>query len=186
MKTFLLLLPALTLMNSPQPGSEKPESIRETLNKVEWRSLINEEKGTSSTKEDTIILSKAERQAVIQRASTIDKSTTEKFHKLLDAWCKEINTNPEMALSSNTKAYTTLPKFKELTAMGKGIIPLIMKELLDEKKFYLLELYDALQENPQLKVAYNDKDATFLRGEQDRAKSTIRMWLKGNKITSAK
>ena len=36
--------------------------------------------------------------------------------------------------------------YKEMQAMGKNIIPLIMEKLLDEDNFFLLPLYDAMNE----------------------------------------
>lgn len=75
-----------------------------------------------------------------------------KFDSLFNAWEKEIHNNPKAQLSSSTRAYTILPQFKELKAMGKKIIPCIIEQFeKDNNTFFALPLYDELQDNDSLK-----------------------------------
>lgn len=83
-----------------------------------------------------------------------------------------------MLISSDTKDYAKLPEFAKLKAMGKDIIPLIMKELLNENNFYLLPLYDAIQDDSLQRVVLDTNSTEILGGEQYRAKKTIQLWLK--------
>lgn len=121
--------------------------------------------------------SDAEKQAVIDKAANINCEVKTKFNDLFNSWNEEISINPQTKYSSSTLAYTTLPQFKEMQAMGKNIIPLIMEKLLDEDNFFLLPLYDAIQTDSQLKISYKKGDAKILEGEQNKAKRTVRLWL---------
>ena len=131
----------------------------------------------SQIAQDDIELTNAEKQAVLNKASKIKPAIKAQFNNLFEAWDKEISTNPKTKYSSSTKAYTILPQFKEMQAMGKIIIPLIMEKLLDDQNFFLLPLYDAIQKDSRLKVNYKEGDVKILEGEQNRAKRTIRIWL---------
>lgn len=142
-------------------------------------SVSKEEKSLFQTSK--ITLSSAEKQAVIEAASKVSSSIRERFQTLLTAWNNAIKTNPAMLISSDTKDYTKLPEFAPLKAMGKGIIPLIMKELLNENNFYLLPLYDAIQEDSLQRIVLDTNSAEILGGEQYRAKKTIQLWLKNNR-----
>ena len=127
--------------------------------------------------QEDIELSDAEKQAVIDKAANINCEVKTKFNDLFNSWNEEISINPQTKYSSSTLAYTTLPQFKEMQAMGKNIIPLIMEKLLDEDNFFLLPLYDAIQTDSQLKISYKKGDAKILEGEQNKAKRTVRLWL---------
>ena len=121
-----------------------------------------------------------EEQAQLMRekyGANINCEVKTKFNDLFNSWNEEISINPQTKYSSSTLAYTTLPQFKEMQAMGKNIIPLIMEKLLDEDNFFLLPLYDAIQTDSQLKISYKKGDAKILEGEQNKAKRTVRLWL---------
>ena len=107
-----------------------------------------------------------------------DILTTEdiaKFDSLFNAWEKEIHNNPKAQLSSSTRAYTILPQFKELKAMGKKIIPCIIEQFeKDNNTFFALPLYDELQDNDSLKshreISEQDKVARLCRNSENRKK----------------
>lgn len=124
-----------------------------------------------------IELTQQEKDFVTAKAKPINSATKEKYDALVAAWHKNIMTNSETMFSSDTKTYTILPEFKELKNMGQTIIPLVLESLLTQDNFYLLTLYDALQENKDL-VASNGENSPYkLESEQNRAKRTIRMWV---------
>ena len=81
-------------------------------------------------------------------------------------------------LSSSTQDSKELEEYPQLLAMGKEILPLVVEKLLDEKNFVGLVLYDELQDNPDYKIAYDYKDSTWLEGEANRAKRTVKLWVK--------
>ena len=119
-----------------------------------------------------IQLSVQEKEAVIKSAKKVKDSTVRTFNSLFNEWTKEIRTNPLMQLSSNTFDYAKCPQFEQLKSMCTEIIPLIVDKMLDRDKFFSLVLYDAIQNNDELKVSRK-----FCGSEQDRAKRTIRVWL---------
>lgn len=86
-----------------------------------------------------------------------------KFDSLFNAWEKEIHNNPKAQLSSSTRAYTILPQFKELKAMGKKIIPCIIEQFeKGNNTFFALPLYDELQDNDSLKShRYGEINSNF-------------------------
>lgn len=127
--------------------------------------------------QDDIELSDAEKQAVIDKAAKIAPDVKIQFNNLFNAWNEEISINPKTKYSSSTLTYAILPQFKEMQAMGKNIIPLIMEKLLDENNFFLLPLYDAIQSDTQLKISYRKGDVKILEGEQNKAKRIVRLWL---------
>ena len=103
-----------------------------------------------------------------------------KFDSLFNAWEKEIHNNPKAQLSSSTRAYTILPQFKELKAMGKKIIPCIIEQFeKDNNTFFALPLYDELQDNDSLKshreTSEQDKVSEIVQKfrEQEKRKKLI-------------
>lgn len=87
-----------------------------------------------------------------QKSDILTKEVIVQFDSLFNAWEKEIDKNLKTRFSSNTRTYTTLPQFKELKAMGKKIIPCIIKKFeKGESTFFALPLYDELQDNDSLK-----------------------------------
>lgn len=117
-------------------------------------------------------LSKAEKQLVAKEAKQVDAATKKNFNRLAKAWRKQIASTPEAIVSSSTQRYTTLPAFAELQAMGKQILPLVVKELLDEDQYFFLTLYDALQADDTLKCKETGS-------EQEKTLKTIRLWMNG-------
>ena len=121
-----------------------------------------------------------------QNTEKSDILTTEdiaKFDSLFNAWEKEIHNNPKAQLSSSTHAYTILPQFKELKAMGKKIIPCIIEQFeKDNNTFFALPLYDELQDNDSLKshreTSEQDKVSEIVQKFREQEKR--KMWEEAN------
>ena len=121
-----------------------------------------------------------------QNTEKSDILTTEdiaKFDSLFNAWEKEIHNNPKAQLSSSTRAYTILPQFKELKAMGKKIIPCIIEQFeKDNNTFFALPLYDELQDNDSLKshreTSEQDKVSEIVQKFREQEKR--KMWEEAN------
>ena len=120
-----------------------------------------------------------------------DILTTEdiaKFDSLFNAWEKEIHNNPKAQLSSSTRAYTILPQFKELKAMGKKIIPCIIEQFeKDNNTFFALPLYDELQDNDSLKshreTSEQDKVSEIVQKFREQEKR--KMWEEANRYKTS-
>ena len=72
---------------------------------------------------------------------------------------------------SDTAAFTALPEFADLVALGSGIVPLVVAQLGEEEGFFLLEVLDALE--PGLTAIDYDP----LSGQQSLARLVARAWL---------
>ena len=111
-----------------------------------------------------------------------------KFDSLFNAWEKEIHNNPKAQLSSSTRAYTILPQFKELKAMGKKIIPCIIEQFeKDNNTFFALPLYDELQDNDSLKshreTSEQDKVSEIVQKFREQEKR--KMWEEANRYKTS-
>jgi hypothetical protein len=78
---------------------------------------------------------------------------------------------PDILVSSNSKAVRNSEEFRVLVALGLRILPLVVSKLLQPEEFFALQLYDVLQEQPEL------RDEHWELGEQRRALATARRWL---------
>ena len=125
-----------------------------------------------------IQLSTIEVDAVTKAVKKVKASTVNNFNKLFEEWTEEIKSNSLTKYSSNTRDYAKLPQFEQMKAMGTEIIPLILEKMLNEKHFAILVLYDTIQNNDKMKISYKNGDIEILEGEQNRARRTIRIWLK--------
>ena len=66
--------------------------------------------------------------------------------------------------------------------MGEQIIPLIMERLINPSDFYLLVLYEAVQNDSNQKITYKNGDFHILEGEQNRAIRCVKKWLEQNEL----
>ena len=118
-----------------------------------------------------------------EKSDILTKEDIAKFDSLFNAWEKEIHNNPKAQLSSSTRAYTILPQFKELKAMGKKIIPCIIEQFeKDNNTFFALPLYDELQDNDSLKshreTSEQDKVSEIVQKFREQEKR--KMWEEAN------
>lgn len=79
---------------------------------------------------------------------------------------------PDILVSSNPKVVRNNNEFRALSALGPRILPLVVDKLLQPDEFFALQLYDVLQDRPELR-----EDEHRDLGEQQRALATARRWL---------
>jgi hypothetical protein len=78
---------------------------------------------------------------------------------------------PDILISSNSKAVRNSEEFRALVSLGPRILPRVVDKLLQPEEFFALQLYDVLQDRPEL------RDDGWDLGEQRRALATARRWL---------
>lgn len=133
--------------------------------------------GMGMEKEDSYVITQAEKEIIAYEVEKV-AGFQEKFDSLFNQWLENWKTNPETMFSSSTLDAKKLEEYPQLLAMGKEIIPLLMEKLLDENNFVGLVLYDDLQDNPDYKIVYDYEGTDWLEGEVNRAKRTIKLWIK--------
>ena len=119
-----------------------------------------------------------EKQIIQQKCLSINKGKKQQSDTLFNQWIKNWETNPETMFSNDTQDAKQLEEYPQLLAMGKEILPLVVEQLLDEKNFVGLVLYDELQDNPDCKIVYDYIDPIWMEGEANRAKRTVKLWVK--------
>lgn len=82
--------------------------------------------------------------------------------------------NCAQSFSSNTYQYTLIDGFQQLEDMGDSILHLVVKEMIEERNFLLLMLYEKIQKDPKLHVDYDYP----LEAEQSRARRAVHLYLK--------
>ena len=85
-----------------------------------------------------------------------------------------------LSSSSDPYARTKTAGYREMTAMGKEIIPLLVNKLMDESNFLALPAYENLA-GKRLSIAIDSKDEKVLEGEQGRAYRTVKLFLGSRK-----
>jgi len=108
---------------------------------------------------------------------TVSKDQKTEFEAAYQAWLNAID--EKLALSSDTRDGAALPEFGVLVEMGERIVPLLIELMArnPRENFRALVVYDALIDEPTMKVAYSDDDAHLFEGEPARAARTVKMWL---------
>ena len=124
---------------------------------------------------DTLTMSDKEK--IKKLASQVPDSIRSRFSILVDKWNFAIDHNPKTRYSASTYSYAGLPEFNSLKSMGEQIIPLIMERLINPSDFYLLVLYEAVQNDSNQKITYKNGDFHILEGEQNRAIRCVKKWL---------
>ena len=123
-------------------------------------------------------LTTSDKEKITELASQVPDSIKNRFAILVDKWNFAIDHNPMTLYSASTYSYAKLPEFIPLQLMGKQIIPLIMERLMNPSNFYLLVLYEAVQESDKQVITYKNDDTNVLEGEQNRAIRCVKKWLK--------
>jgi hypothetical protein len=85
---------------------------------------------------------------------------------------KKTFARPDIVVNSDSKAVRNSKEFATLVSLGPGILPLIVDKLLQPDQFFALQVYDVLQDRPELR-----EDEHLDLGEQQRALATARRWL---------
>lgn len=97
------------------------------------------------------------------------------FDKRFSAWKKIWHTGSH-ASSSDPYTRTKTAEYRELKALGKVILPLLVKKLMDENNFLALPAFEELAEK-KFTIRINPKDEKVLEGEQGRTFRTVKKYL---------
>ena len=97
------------------------------------------------------------------------------FERKFSAWKKIWHTGSH-AFSSDPYTRTKTAEYRELVALGKEILPLLVNKLLDENNFLALPAFEALA-GKKLIIAVDAADEKVLEGEQGRAFRTVKNWI---------
>lgn len=117
----------------------------------------------------------ADEYAKIQRkVRNLPINTQKQFSMLYDTWkatwfAKPLSINSNPASRKNSQAY------QDLLAMGQQILPLVASRMILPDNFFAIQLYDDLQKQSRLKVAYGS-DFDVLEGEAGRSAYTLKKY----------
>ncbi len=81
-----------------------------------------------------------------------------------------------LSIDSNPRSRTGYFEFFRLLSMGEQIIPLVVAKLIEPDNFFALQLYERLQQKPNLLTEINVNDDLILEGEQGRAYKTVKKY----------
>jgi len=87
------------------------------------------------------------------------------------AWKYSLRRRP-ILFNLNARLGRTPAEFHALISLGPAILPLLVGKLANRDEFRALQVYDALQDRPDLRV-----DPQAFPSEQQRALETARRWL---------
>jgi hypothetical protein len=121
-----------------------------------------------------------EKRRLLDLIKPIPKSITSEFDKNFNAW-KKTWFKGELALISDPYKRLDSPEFAKLKAMGKTIVPLLAKKLMDDNNFMALPAFEKMAANKKLLEKIDAKDERILEGEQGRAYRTVKNYLSGLK-----
>jgi len=121
------------------------------------------------------VYSKEEIAAVKNMIKAIPASTVsdfeKKFRALKNSWFKG-----SMSSASDPYARTKSAEYREIIAMGKEIVPLLVNKLMDDSNFLALPAYESLA-GKKLSIPIDSRDEKVLEGEQGRAYRTVKLFL---------
>lgn len=143
---------------------------------------ITEQMGIDTTKVDTTPPSPQQLSKINEIVSRIDPKTQKEFETAFSKWKEEWKRDPKMQLSSSTLDAKTLDSYAPLKAMGSKIIPLVISKMVAKNDFFVLVLYDDLQQDETKRISYKKEEDIewILEGEQSRAWRTIKLWLQSH------
>jgi hypothetical protein len=106
----------------------------------------------------------------------IPKEKAADFEKRFSAWKKIWHTGSH-ASSSDPYTRTRTAEYRELKGLGKIVLPLLAKKLMDENNFLALPAFEELVDNKKITIRINAKDEKVLEGEQGRTFRTVKNYL---------
>ncbi len=106
----------------------------------------------------------------------IPKEKAADFEKLFSAWKKIWHTGSH-AFSSDPYTRTKTAEYRELKGLGKVVLPLLAKKLMDENNFLALPAFEELVGDKKIIIRINAKDEKVLEGEQGRTFRTVKNYL---------
>lgn len=106
----------------------------------------------------------------------IPKSLVENFETAFKAW-KATWFKDEMALISDPYKRLEAKEFSRLEKLGKDILPLLAKKLMDESNFMALPAFEKIAASRKLIIRIDSSSEQVLEGEQGRAYRTVKNYL---------
>lgn len=166
--------------NNEQVESDSDEDELWEEDEEEEQEVRPERSGRTERRKVAVPVSQAMRRdelKVIDREAEQVKMPS--FEEIFDA-CR---TNYETRRKRTRKEVDVrqLPEYMQLCAMGTSILPLVVRELMNEGNLFALKLYDDLQPDASLKI-----DPAKCPDERERAIRTVRLWTKGTGIATEK
>lgn len=119
-----------------------------------------------------------EKRKIRELIKPIPRSVTDRFEKHFKAW-KAGWFKGDMALISDPYKRLELKEFASIKAMGKDILPLLGKKLMDESNFMALPAFEKIAANKKLVIPIHSASEQVLEGEQGRAYRTMKNYLSG-------
>lgn len=123
------------------------------------------------TKEETALIKELVKAVPADTAAEFEK----KFRAFKNSWFKG-----SLSSASDPYARAKSAEYREMTAMGKVIIPLLVNKLMDESNFLALPAYESLA-GKRMSIPIDSRDEKVLEGEQGRAYRTVKLFLGSRK-----
>jgi hypothetical protein len=123
------------------------------------------------TREETAIIKELVKAVPADTAAEFEK----KFRAFKNSWFKG-----SLSSASDPYARTKSAEYREMTAMGKVIIPLLVNKLMDESNFLALPAYESLA-GKRMSIPIDSGNEKVLEGEQGRAYRTVKLFLGSRK-----
>jgi hypothetical protein len=121
------------------------------------------------------VYTKEEIAIIKELVKAVPAEITAEFEKKFRVW-KNSWLSGSLSSASDPYARTKLAEYREIAAMGKEIIPLLVNKLMDESNFLALPAYENLV-GKRLSIPIDSKDEKVLEGEQGRAYRTVKLFL---------
>jgi hypothetical protein len=121
-------------------------------------------------------LSRAQRNTLRKETAGISRNVRSKFERHYAAWRKTWS-EPHLAFLSDPSALRFSKEFADLAGLGADILPLVIEKLAQPSEFFALQLYDALQVDPSLRIEAESEGVQIFKGEQGRAERVVKHWL---------
>jgi hypothetical protein len=117
-----------------------------------------------------ITISAAQRARLDAEVAQLPADLRDRFERLYQDW-KRAWDRFDIRIRSNSAAVRDTEEFPRLVALGPQILPLVVAKLMDRDEFHALQLYDVLQDRPELQATNR------FEGEQRRALEAANRWL---------
>jgi hypothetical protein len=120
------------------------------------------------SKEELNILKSLMREIPAEKIAEFEK----KFKALKKTW-------HQGSFSSSSDPYlrTKTAEFRELTGMGKDVLPLLANKMTDDSNFLILPAFEQIAKDKKLIIRIDSSDERILEGEQGRAYRTVKNYL---------
>jgi hypothetical protein len=120
------------------------------------------------SKEEINILKSLCREIPKEKIAEFDR----KFPALKKSWNKG-----NFSSASDPYAKTKTAEYRELTGLGKDILPLLAMKMTDDANFLALPAFEQLAKDKKLIIRIDSADERILEGEQGRAYRTVKNYI---------